>query len=209
MTTMYTFDLRTYETTGSRTAQIVGGKELTISAAATPVPTGPDKTGHTQVYKPKDTASWIYDPQSLDVASQGEQGAWYYIADHRQHMDEKGTKQGGTPFWLPDKGDDYTSPPRYMETLGPLPDGAVTERPEKPAPTVPELFASLRAERDRRIAATDYLVMPDYPLTEEAKATVSTYRQALRDLPQQAGAPWDGGGDLTPWPPAVKIIRSE
>lgn len=206
-TTMYTFDLRTYETTGSRPAQVVGGKELTICAAATPVPTGPDKTGHTQVYKPKGTARWIYDPQSLDVASQGEHGTWYYIADHRQHMDSKGTKTGGTPHWLPADGDDYTSPPRYMDTLGPLPEGAVTERPEKPASTVTELFASLRAERDRRIAATDYLVMPDYPLTEEAKATVSTYRQALRDLPQQAGAPWDGGGDLTPWPPAVKIIR--
>ena len=134
---------------------------------------------------------------------------WDYIEDHRQHMDSKGTKQGGTCYWLPADGDDYTSPPRYMDSLGPLPDGAVTERPEKPAPTVTELFSSLRAERDRRIAATDYLVMPDYPLTEEAKATVSTYRQALRDLPQQAGAPWDGGGDLTPWPPAVKIIRSE
>ena len=46
-TTMYTFDLRTYETTGSRTAQIVGGKELTISTAATPVPTGPDKPAAT------------------------------------------------------------------------------------------------------------------------------------------------------------------
>ena len=206
---MYTFDLRTYETTGSRTAQIVGGKELTISAAATPVPTGPDKTGHTQVYKPKGTTRWIYDPQSLDVASQGEHGTWYYIADHRQHMDSKGTKHGGTPYWQPAEGDDYTSPSRYMDSLGPLPEGAVRERPEKPAPTVTELFASLRAERDRRIAATDYLVMPDYPLTEEAKATVSTYRQALRDLPQQAGAPWDGGGDLTPWPPTVKIIRSE
>ena len=124
-------------------------------------------------------------------------------------MDSKGTKQGGTPYWQPADGDDWQSPPRYTEELGPLPEGAVTERPEKPAPTVPELFTSLRAERDRRIAATDYLVMPDYPLTEEAKATVSTYRQALRDLPQQAGAPWDGGGDLTPWPPAVKIIRSE
>ena len=207
MTTIYTFDLSTYETTGSRTAQIVGGKELTISAAATPVPTGPDKTGHTQVYKPKGTARWIYDPQSLDVASQGEHGTWYYIADHRQHMDSKGTKQGGTPYWQPAEGDDWQSPPRYTEELGPLPEGAVTERPEKLAPTVTELFASLRAERDRRIAATDYLVMPDYPLTEEAKATVSTYRQALRDLPQQAGAPWDGGDDLTPWPPAVKIIR--
>lgn len=138
-TTMHTFDLRTYETTGSRTAQIVGGKELTISAAATPVPTGPDKTGHTQVYKPKGTARWIYDPQSLDVASQGEHGTWYYIADHRQHMDSKGTKQGGTPFWLPADGDDYTSPSRYMDTLGPLPDGAVMERPEKPAPTLEEV----------------------------------------------------------------------
>lgn len=141
---MYTIDLRTYETTGSRTAQIVGGKELTISAAATPVPTGPDKTGHTQVYKPKGTARWIYDPQSLDVASQGEHGTWYYIADHRQHMDSKGTKQGGTPYWQPAEGDDYTSPPRYMDSLGPLPDDAVTERPAKP-------LTVLKAEKEREI----------------------------------------------------------
>lgn len=143
---MYTIDLRTYETTGSRTAQIVGGKELTISAAATPVPTGPDKTGHTQVYKPKGTARWIYDPQSLDVASQGEHGTWYYIADHRQHMDSKGTKQGGTPYWQPAEGDDYTSPPRYMDSLGPLPDDAVTERPAKP-------LSVLKAEKEHEITA--------------------------------------------------------
>lgn len=158
-TIMYTFNLRTYETTGSRTAQIVGGKELTISAAATPVPTGPDKTGHTQVYKPKGTARWIYDPQSLDVASQGEHGTWYYIADHRQHMDSKGTKQGGTPFWLPADGDDYTSPPRYMDSLGPLPDGAVTERPEKPAPTLEEAKASATAKVD---AATSAAIMTGF-----------------------------------------------
>lgn len=143
-TIMYTFDLRTYETTGSRTAQIVGGKELTISAAATLVSTGPDKTGHTQVYKPKGTARWIYDPQSLDVASQGEHGTWYYIADHRQHMDSKGTKIGGTPYWQPAEGDDYTSPSRYMDSLGPLPDGAVTERPAKP-------LTVLKAEKEREI----------------------------------------------------------
>ncbi len=145
-TIMYMYDLRTYETTGSRTAQIVGGKELTISAAATPVPTGPDKTGHTQVYKPKGTARWVYDPQSLDVASQGEHGTWYYIADHRQHMDSKGTKQGGTPYWQPAEGDDWQSPPRYTEELGPLPDGAVTERPAKP-------LSVLKAEKEREITA--------------------------------------------------------
>ena len=186
-TTMYTCDLRTGALTGSRPAQVVGGKELTICAGATPVAPPTDiPTGH--------AARWTG-------------SAWEVVEDHRQHMDSKGTKIGGTPYWQPAEGDDYTSPPRYMETLGPLPEGAVTERPEKPAPTVTELFSSLRAERDRRIAATDYLVMPDYPLTEEAKATVSTYRQALRDLPQQAGAPWDGGGDLTPWPTLRSAMR--
>lgn len=154
-TTMYTYDLRTYETTGSRAAQIVGGKELTISAAATPVPTGPDKTGHTQVYKPKGTARWIYDPQSLDVASQGEHGTWYYIADHRQHMDSKGTKQGGTPFWLPADGDDYTSPPRYMDSLGPLPEGAVTEHPGKPAPTRQEIDSVREVEIKAELQSID------------------------------------------------------
>ena len=69
-------------------------------------------------------------------------------------------------------------------------------------------FERLRAERDRRIAATDYLIMPDYPLAEDSRAAVRAYRQALRDLPTKEGAPWDGGGDATPWPamPAVQTL---
>lgn len=61
-------------------------------------------------------------------------------------------------------------------------------------------FERLRSERDRRLAATDYLLMPDYPLDDTLKGAVQTYRQALRDLPSQEGAPWDGGGESTPWP---------
>lgn len=61
-------------------------------------------------------------------------------------------------------------------------------------------FARLRGERDRRLAATDYLLMADYPLTETTRANILAYRTALRDLPQQPGAPWDGGEALTPWP---------
>jgi hypothetical protein len=30
--------------------------------------------------------------------------------------------------------------------------------------------------------------------------TIKAYRQFLRDLPAQEGAPFDGGGELTPWP---------
>lgn len=61
-------------------------------------------------------------------------------------------------------------------------------------------FERLRAERDRRLAATDYLLMPDYPIPDDQRAVVQAYRQALRDLPAQSGAPWDGGGEATPWP---------
>lgn len=61
-------------------------------------------------------------------------------------------------------------------------------------------FERLRAERDRRLTATDYLLMQDYPLDNTRKKAVRLYRQALRDLPSQEGAPWDGGGKETPWP---------
>lgn len=69
-----------------------------------------------------------------------------------------------------------------------------------------ERFAMLRTARDGRLAATDYLVAPDYPLDEAGKAQVVAYRQALRDLPAKSGAPWDGGGPLTPWPQKPDVI---
>ena len=70
-----------------------------------------------------------------------------------------------------------------------------------PVPTAEELAARVRAERDRRITATDYLVMPDYPLDTDKLEEIKVYRQALRDLPQQPGFPWDGPDDpACPWP---------
>lgn len=78
-------------------------------------------------------------------------------------------------------------------------DGIITFTPPEP-PSSESLFASLRAERDRRLAATDFLLMPDYPLSDDQRAVVQAYRQALRDLPAKSGAPWDGGGEATPWP---------
>ena len=52
-----------------------------------------------------------------------------------------------------------------------------------------EYAAEARAKRNVLIAETDYLAMPDYPLTEERKTAVLAYRQALRDVPEQAGFP--------------------
>lgn len=70
-----------------------------------------------------------------------------------------------------------------------------------PVPTTEELATSVRAERDRRLATTDHLVMPDYPLDTDKLEEIKAYRQALRDLPQQIGFPWNGPDDpACPWP---------
>jgi hypothetical protein len=58
-----------------------------------------------------------------------------------------------------------------------------------------QLAASIRAERDRRIAACDYLIMPDYPLDPELRTAWEAYRQALRGVPAQDGFP-----DAVNWP---------
>ena len=70
-----------------------------------------------------------------------------------------------------------------------------------PVPTTEELAVRVRAERDKRITATDYLVMPDYPLDTDKLEEIKVYRQALRDLPEQLGFPWNGPDDPDcPWP---------
>ena len=51
-------------------------------------------------------------------------------------------------------------------------------------------WKELRKERNKRIAQTDYLAIPDYPHpTEEVKQAWLDYRQALRDLPANTTDP--------------------
>lgn len=64
--------------------------------------------------------------------------------------------------------------------------------------------AEVRAKRDYLLNSTDYLVSGDYPISTEDLAKVKSYRQALRDLPEQEGFP-----ESVEWPtePKVKVIR--
>ena len=89
------------------------------------------------------------------------------------------------------------------------PECVTEEPPYVPyVPTVEDLAASVRAERDRRITATDYLVMPDYPLDTYKLEEIKAYRQALRDIPQQPGFPWNGPDDPAfPWPVMPTLNR--
>jgi hypothetical protein len=54
-----------------------------------------------------------------------------------------------------------------------------------------QVAADVRAERDKRLAATDWRVVKHLELNENIPAVWELYRQALRDVPSQAGFPWD------------------
>lgn len=51
------------------------------------------------------------------------------------------------------------------------------------------LATEARAKRDKLLAATDKTQYADYPISPEKKAAYAEYRQALRDVPNQAGFP--------------------
>lgn len=73
---------------------------------------------------------------------------------------------------------------------------------KKPEPTTEEVAAGVRARRDALIAQTDYLMMSDYPISAEDKTLLETYRQALRDIPEQEGFPSN-----VQWPVAPQCVK--
>lgn len=50
--------------------------------------------------------------------------------------------------------------------------------------------AEVRLKRDELLSETDYLLMPDYPITAKSLEAVKKYRQALRDITVQKGFPF-------------------
>lgn len=85
---------------------------------------------------------------------------WELVEDHRKHLDSTGTPAGGTPYWLPEKGDTWRSEPRFMKELGPLPEGAVTTRPEKNDKELQkEALEETIRESESLLSATDYRIL--------------------------------------------------
>ena len=48
-----------------------------------------------------------------------------------------------------------------------------------------ELATTIRTKRNSLLAETDYLLMPDYPISQECLEKVKEYRQELRDITKQ------------------------
>lgn len=119
------FDPLTLEYLTTREVQVVDNVPLIKNAFGTITPIGEIKTGYAQVWKSINDESWIYLDQETTLANAGDDGVWYYIEDHR-----KSETSNGTPYWLPT--DTYLDSPKYLETLGKLPSGALLESPQKP-----------------------------------------------------------------------------
>ena len=90
----------------------------------------------------------------------------------------------------------------YRERRGENLSWAVEKIPEKTeAEKREDAEKSVRAKRDSLISETDYLLASDYPISAEDLEAVKVYRQALRDVPQQAGFPFD-----VVWPDLPVIV---
>ena len=86
-----------------------------------------------------------------------------------------------------------------------------------PIPSTMELFQQLRLIRDNEIDAVIWmaqrheqqkLLSIDTTLTESQYLELLQYVEQLRNLPSLANAPWDGGGELTPWPVKPSFIKN-
>lgn len=90
----------------------------------------------------------------------------------------------------------------YREKRGEDLSWSVEKIPEKTeAEKREEAEKSVRVKRDSLISETDYLLASDYPISAEDLEAVKVYRQALRDVPQQAGFPFD-----VVWPDLPVIV---
>lgn len=54
-----------------------------------------------------------------------------------------------------------------------------------------ELATAIRSKRNSLLAETDYLLMPDYPISQENLEKIKEYRQQLRDITKQDEFPKD------------------
>lgn len=96
--------------------------------------------------------------------------------------------------WLP-----FTASPNDVEAHGreiyarlvAAEAGPVGEYLPPPPPTTEELARDARSERDHILNQSDKFVLPDRwaAMTAEQQAAWSVYRQALRDVPDQAEFP--------------------
>lgn len=107
----------------------------------------------------------------------------------------EGTYPPEAAYWCNEHGG------RYIEEIESVDGVRHFQIMKVPEPTDAGIASQVRAERDRKIAETDWYMMPDYPLNPQNLEELKVYRQALRDVPKQEGFPRD-----VRWPDVPKFL---
>ena len=68
---------------------------------------------------------------------------------------------------------------------------------------IPMTEDEARLERDRLLAETDWTQVLDAPISSESREAFRVYRQALRDVPEQAGFP-----EAIEWPVMPEVVKA-
>jgi hypothetical protein len=95
--------------------------------------------------------------------------AWAQIEDHR----------GET--WYDAQGNHIE-----ITEIGAIPNGLLQTKPPKPPQ---QLWNALRSERNEKLMNCDWTQLPDVPIPTAKKAEWASYRQLLRDFPQNITDP--------------------
>ena len=160
---LYFFDWKNGELTSSRTAQKrPNGKYILDVQGATSV-------------APPDV------PEGYVPCWNGE--VWELKEDHRQKRDKGGViiEGSGTPYWLEE--DDWRSPARYLDDVGPLPENALLEKPAKP-----EAEVAREERRARMVELETWFRNHDYIGVKIAtgRATPEDYAEEITLMKQHA-----------------------
>jgi len=105
-----------------------------------------------------------------------------------QRVERQGVEQDSSGNWV----EKWSAVEMFADTTV---DGVTTTKAQHEAAYQAGLDAaaatSLRAVRDRLLAECDWTQMNDSPLANDSKTAWSTYRQHLREVPQQTNFPND------------------
>ena len=92
--------------------------------------------------------------------------------------------EGFNPVWAVDRKESIINGIENIDYIRSLDSRSVEEIRE-------EKENAIRAERDERLRASDWLMMSDAGFSDEAVTRFKKFRQELRNVPQQPGFPYD------------------
>lgn len=119
-------------------------------------------------------------------------------------MDAEKELLGGMQFpftYVCDGSDDEGSPVSAAITALLKEDGLTVADYSEPENAAAITAERARAKRNALLKQCDYFVLPDYPASEEDRAAVLAYRDALRNIPDQEGFP-----QSIAWPEAPECL---